>query len=64
MAVMATRALGLDFAGVNLLFGPDELPVVCEVNANAYSIPEMIECCGINVADEIISHIVRVLGRQ
>ena len=61
MAVTACAALGLDFAGVDLLFSADG-PVLCEVNSNAHSIPEMVECCGVNVADEILAHIVRTLS--
>ncbi|MFC8917628.1 RimK family alpha-L-glutamate ligase [Streptomyces sp. NPDC057116] len=33
LAVRAARALGLAIAGVDLLFGPDDTFVVCEVNA-------------------------------
>lgn len=61
MAVAACAALGLDFAGIDLLFGVDG-PVLCEVNSNAHSIPEMVECCDVNVADEILAHIVRTLS--
>lgn len=61
MAVAACEALGLDFAGVDVLFG-NKGPVLCEVNSNAHSIPEMVECCNVNVADEILAHIVRELS--
>lgn len=56
----ACRELDLDFAGVDLLFGALG-PVLCEVNSNAHSIPEMVECCGVDVADEIMVHIMRTL---
>lgn len=61
MAIAACEALGLDFAGVDLLFGSDG-PVLCEVNSNAHSIPEMVECCDVDVADEIVAHIVRTMS--
>lgn len=61
IAVAACDILGLDFAGVDLLFGADG-PVLCEVNSNAHSIPEMVECCDVNVADEIMAHIVRTMS--
>ena len=64
VAVAATQGLGLDFAGVDLLFGADGRPVLCEVNSNAHSIPEMLEECGVNVADEIMRHIVATVRRR
>lgn len=55
IAVKACRALGLDFAGVDLLFGKDG-PLLCEVNSNAH-IKNILDCTGINVADEIFKYI-------
>lgn len=56
LAINATYAIGADFAGVDLLFGPDGKPVICEVNSNAH-IRNLFECTGVNVADNIIEHI-------
>ncbi len=55
IAVSACKALGLDFGGVDLLFGK-EGPLLCEVNSNAH-IKNILDCTGINVADEIFSYI-------
>ncbi len=55
MAVKACKALGLDFGGVDLLFGK-EGPLLCEVNSNAH-IKNILDCTGINVADEIFRYI-------
>jgi len=60
IAIQATKAIGADFAGVDLLFGKDETPIVCEVNSNAH-IRNLLECTGINVADFIISYIEKRL---
>lgn len=60
LAVRAVQALGLDFAGVDLLFsnGPDaEADVVCEVNSNAH-FRNIAECTGVNVAEKIIEYII------
>lgn len=56
MAVKAVKTLGLDFAGVDLLFGADEKPVLCEVNSNAH-FKTIFDCTGVNVADKIICHV-------
>ncbi|WP_106497012.1 ATP-grasp domain-containing protein [Lentibacillus sp. Marseille-P4043] len=56
IAVAATKAIGADFAGVDLLFGPDNNPIICEINSNAH-IRNMYNCTNIDVADYIISYI-------
>ena len=59
----ACRILGLDFGGVDLLFGKDGEPILCEVNSNAH-IKNIMDCTGTNVADHIISYICTVIGRS
>lgn len=59
LALRTVRALGLDFAGVDLLFsdGPDrQADVVCEVNSNAH-FRNIAECTGVNVAEKIMEYI-------
>lgn len=58
VALRASQALGLDFAGVDLLFGPDNKPLVCEVNSNAHFV-NLYHATGINVADLILAHAIR-----
>lgn len=58
-ALRAVEALGLDFAGVDVLFGKDG-PLVCEVNSNAH-FKTTLECTGVNMADAIMAHIKRKL---
>lgn len=59
IAVMASKALGLDFAGVDLLTYDDGngngYTVVCEVNSNAHFI-NLYNACGVNVADAIMEY--------
>ena len=57
MALDACRVLNLDFAGVDILFGPDGEPVLCEVNSNAH-FKNLFDCTGVNAAEAIIKHIV------
>lgn len=63
MAIAATKAVGADFAGIDLLFGPDNKPIVCEINSNAH-IRNMFECTNINVADFIMDYILKMLSRK
>ena len=60
LVVKAAKALGADFAGVDLLFSKDLEPIVCEVNANAH-IVNLLACTGINAADAMMQHIVDVV---
>ncbi len=55
MAVEACRLLGVDFGGVDILFGENG-PLLCEVNSNAH-IKNILDCTNINVADAIFSYI-------
>lgn len=60
IAAAASKAIGADFSGVDLLFGPDGTPIVCEVNSNAH-IRNLYDCTNINAADAIITHIKNVM---
>ncbi len=56
LALNCCKVIGLDYAGVDLLFGEKEETYVCEVNSNAH-FKTVFECTGINVAEDIISYI-------
>ncbi len=58
MAVSTCEKLKLDFAGVDILFGENEEPILCEVNSNAH-FKNIFDCTGINVANFIIKHILK-----
>ncbi len=57
LAVQASKALGCDFAGVDLLFGKDGF-LVCEVNSNAH-FKNLMDCTGVNAADFIMAHVIK-----
>jgi len=57
LAIAAARATGAIFAGVDLLFGAGDQPLVCEVNAAAH-IRNILNVTGINVADAMIAYIL------
>lgn len=59
-ALAASRAIGLDFCGVDLLFGKDDEPLVCEVNSNP-NFKSSLECNGVNMADCIVDYIGGVI---
>ncbi|QDY46238.1 RimK family alpha-L-glutamate ligase [Planococcus glaciei] len=60
MALDAANAVGAVFAGVDLLFGENEEPLVCEVNAAAH-IRNILNVTGVNVADAMIAYILEDL---
>ena len=55
MAQKVMHELRLDFAGVDILFGEDGEPVLCEVNSNAHFV-NIWKCTGVNAADEIVRY--------
>lgn len=57
LAVDTSKALNLDFAGIDLLFGENG-PLLCEVNTNAH-FKNLYDATGINVADSIIDYVIK-----
>ena len=57
LALRATEALGLDFAGVDVMFGEDG-PIICEVNSNP-QFASTLKATGVNLADYIAEHIIK-----
>lgn len=60
LAVAASKAIGADFSGVDILFGPNDTRLVCEVNSNAH-IHNMYDCTNINVADFIATYVLQTI---
>lgn len=58
LALKCCEVIGLDFAGVDLLFDEQENPIVCEVNSNAH-FKNIFECTGVNTADFIMDYILQ-----
>lgn len=58
MAQAVMQAIGLDFAGVDILFGENKEPVLCEVNSNAHFV-NISKCTGIDVADAIVGYCMK-----
>ncbi|MDR1734762.1 MAG: RimK family alpha-L-glutamate ligase [Oscillospiraceae bacterium] len=63
MATEVCRLLHLDFAGVDILFGAGEEPILCEVNSNAH-FKNLYDCTGVNTADAIAAHLIRSMNKQ
>ena len=64
LALESAKALGLDFAGVDILMGKSEDErYVCEVNSNP-QLQSTIDACGINPATSIMWHIRSSLNQS
>ena len=55
-ACQACDRLGLDFAGVDILFGEEDEPIVCEVNSNPH-FKSTFDATGIDMSMSIMAHI-------
>ena len=62
MALSVCESIGLEFGGVDVLFGASGEPVFCEVNSNA-QFEGILMCCGVNVAKEILEHVASTVGK-
>lgn len=58
MAVNACEKLGLDFGGVDILFGEGDEPLLCEVNSNAH-FKALSKCTGADIAGEIMKWVAQ-----
>lgn len=61
MAIETCKELNLDFAGVDILFGKNDEPILCEVNSNAH-IKAIYNCAKINIANYIFKHILNKIN--
>lgn len=57
LAKKCAQILGADFAGVDMMFGEDGEPIVCEVNSNAF-FKKLGQVSNCDVAKEIINYII------
>ncbi len=60
LALKATKALGLDFAGVDVMFGPNDEPIICELNSNP-QFASTLQYTGVNLAEVIADYILNNL---
>ena len=60
IAIKAVKALGLDFAGVDVMFGENDEPIVCEVNSNPH-FKSTLECTGVDLALNIADYVIQKL---
>ncbi|MCT4632582.1 MAG: RimK family alpha-L-glutamate ligase [Firmicutes bacterium] len=58
IAIKAVKELGLDYAGVDILFGKGDQPVVCEVNSNPH-FKSTLEYTGVDVGKAIVEYILK-----
>ena len=56
LCIAATRIMGLDFAGLDILLGKDGEPYICEVNSNAM-FTALSQVCEVNIAEGIAAHV-------
>ena len=57
LALKAAKALGLSFAGVDVMFGENG-PIICEVNSNP-QFASTLKATGVNLAEYIADYILR-----
>ena len=62
LAIKASLALGLDFSGVDVMFGENNKPIICEVNSNPQFV-STLKVTNTNLADFIAFYIAEYLRR-
>lgn len=59
-AIKACEAIGLDFAGVDILFGDNDEPILCEVNSNPH-FKSTLSSTGVDMSEKILDYIIQKL---
>ncbi|MEH7112156.1 RimK family alpha-L-glutamate ligase [Neobacillus niacini] len=57
LAVKCSQIMGTYFSGIDILFGENEEPIICEVNSNAH-LRNIYDCTGVWVADYMIDFVL------
>lgn len=60
MALDISRILKLDYCGIDILFGKENEPILCEVNSNAF-FEEISKITNINIAKKYVEYIIKVM---
>lgn len=63
IAERVAKVLALDYCGVDLLYGKDNKPIVCEVNSNAF-FGGFESATGVNVAKEYAKYVIKSINGQ
>ena len=63
VAESCAEILGLDYCGVDLLYGEDGEPYLCEVNSNAF-IDGIEKVTGVNVAGAYAEHVIKTINKK
>ncbi|WP_163581011.1 ATP-grasp domain-containing protein [Gracilibacillus saliphilus] len=56
LAVRCSQLVGADFAGVDLLFGENDEPILCEINSNAH-FKNIYDCTGVDITQNMMAFI-------
>lgn len=57
LAIKSAKGVGADFAGVDVLFGKNDEPILCEINSNAH-FKNLFDATGVNTADYIAEYVL------
>ena len=63
VAESCAEILGLDYCGVDLLYGDDGMPYLCEVNSNAF-FDGIEKVTGVNVAGAYVDYIIKTVNKE
>lgn len=63
VAESCAKILGLDYCGVDILYGDNDQPVVCEVNSNAF-FDGIESVTGVNVAGAYVDHVIKTIKEE